>query len=159
TRITVLEGPRRIVHAVAFHPDSSQVVAAGNEGLFVWSARDGKLLHQLGGFNKPVLDLDFSPSGRVLAACSIGHVFWFRTHDWSRDAVATELPSFEADSLTYRPSFIAGSDELLRVHREYAFFGSDWFGARRGSATLLSFAPVAMRGSLVLAVNGDVHEL
>ncbi|MGH7202402.1 MAG: WD40 repeat domain-containing protein, partial [Planctomycetaceae bacterium] len=85
-RLAVLEGPKKSIHGVAFHPTSHQVVAAGEEGvLFVWSADDGRLLHRIDDF--------------------------------------------------------------------------DWFGVRRGSAAVLNFAPVAVRGPLVLAEHGDVREL
>jgi serine/threonine protein kinase/tetratricopeptide (TPR) repeat protein len=161
-RIALLEGPKRDIHAVTFHPNGSQIVAAGDEGLFVWSAQDGKLLRQIGGIEDRIYAVSFNPTGRVLAACTRDHLLCFQTEDWSRRTVplGIQWPSV-VEEYYFQHSWADGNDELIRIRAGWAVsFGGGTFdlGARVGSPALLGFAPHAAQGSFILAHNGDVYE-
>jgi hypothetical protein len=148
---------------LAFHPDGSLIVGADYpNSLTVWSTQDGAVVRKMTLPSGSARALSFNPSGSVLVACTGSRVFWFRTHDWSRDTVATEMAGRHPHD--FRLMWVAGSVELLNFRGTWdesyiGTFPRADLGARRGMADPLGYAPIAMRASLVLAQNGEVYEL
>ncbi|HTI52081.1 MAG TPA: Gfo/Idh/MocA family oxidoreductase, partial [Planctomycetaceae bacterium] len=68
-----LEGHDRVVSAVAFSPDDTQVAtASADETIKLWNAETGKEVRTLEGHTRPVNSLAFFPGGRWLASASGG---------------------------------------------------------------------------------------
>ena len=60
-------GTHGVTRVVVFDPSSTQLAAAGDDGIArVW-ANDGKLVAELRGHDGAILDADFSPDGKTLA--------------------------------------------------------------------------------------------
>jgi WD40 repeat protein len=58
-----------LVHCAVFSPQGARLITCGHEGTVrVWSARTGRLLKELPGSDKAVLDAVFSPNGLFVAA-------------------------------------------------------------------------------------------
>ncbi len=57
------------VRYVSFSPDGRTLAAASGNTIQLWS-RTGKLLKTITGYNRPVLSVNFSPTGRMLVVAS-----------------------------------------------------------------------------------------
>ena len=62
-----------LVSAVAFSPDGALLASGDTNGLvYVWSARDGRLVRRYEG-GGDIYDVEWSPGGDRIAVCSSDH--------------------------------------------------------------------------------------
>jgi WD40 repeat protein/transcriptional regulator with XRE-family HTH domain len=58
-----------LLRRVVWSPDGTQLAGAGGDGyVYVWDAKDGGLLRQLAGHDRPMMDVAWSPDGAWLGA-------------------------------------------------------------------------------------------
>lgn len=58
------------ITAVAFSPDGQQLYAGGYHELTVWNLSDGQLIKRIGNIGQRVLNIAFSPDGKLIAVAS-----------------------------------------------------------------------------------------
>src|SRR5207245_2066629 len=62
------------IFKVAFHPDGKTLASAGEDHVVrVWDVGTGEEVRALHGHTAPVLNVSYSPDGRVLASSSGAH--------------------------------------------------------------------------------------
>ena len=65
--IAACKGHTEWITCLRFSPDSTKLVSAGHDGLFLWDAAKGDLVRRFGPTNEYATTIDFSPDGKVVA--------------------------------------------------------------------------------------------
>lgn len=149
-----LDGHERTVRDVAWSPDGTQLVSAGDDGvLIIWDTASGTEEQRLSGHTDWVRSLDWSPDGARIASGShdntvriwdpengaetgrlTGHDTWIRAVAWSPDSnrlasgdIAGRLLLWNVENLTQEQEFSGHTGPVYHV---------DWSadGARLASA-------------------------
>lgn len=106
-------GPR--VLSVAFTPDGSRVVTAGDDpAIKVWSVPDGKLLCTLKGHTKAVSEVAIAPDGQIVASGSDDHLVKVWHVGTCREMATLNLFTDEVWGLAFSPDgsmLVAGGKE------------------------------------------------
>jgi WD40 repeat protein len=58
------------INTIGFSPDGRRLIAGGNDGAWIWDARDSRLMLRLRGHLGPVGSASFSPDGELIATAS-----------------------------------------------------------------------------------------
>lgn len=67
--LRVVEAHQGYVRGVSISPDGKLVASGGNDNMVrIWSADDGRLIHELPGHRRHVYNVRFDPSGRFLVS-------------------------------------------------------------------------------------------
>ena len=111
-----------LIRQVAWSPDGTRLVGAGDDGyVYVWDARNGTLQQRLAGHDGVVMSVAWSPDGMRLATVGGGReggeLFVWDAHSWKRVQALAGHPGV-ASAVAWSPSgellISGGSDGMLR---------------------------------------------
>jgi WD40 repeat protein len=138
--------------------DGATVAAAGADGVHVWRTGDWSARHVLGGHPRGVMEICFSPDGRLVAAGDVTGMVRL----WEVESGAPFGFPLTMEGEVWGLAFISGGRELAIASKRSVHYLDLATGLEVGAANLLAW-PIRLRAidddTIVAACNGSVRSL